>query len=133
MQSKLVVKLLLLVLLGWGNPVFAAQENNESDWEYRYRGKFYLYLTGLDTDIITPLIYDEMFIKFNHTNWDSTETFQQNWLFLGADVEMTDTLFLEVGYMQQYVFDKIENRSNNILYVGFNFNPAQAPVYEYAR
>ncbi|MGA2655228.1 MAG: DUF2490 domain-containing protein [Gammaproteobacteria bacterium] len=107
-------------------------QTHEHEWGNVTRQRVSFYLPDVISDIITPLIYDEVFIKLDNPDWDAdADTIKENWLFLGIDIVTADTWFMTVGYLQHYEFMHHGDQLDNILYLGFNYNPAMVPDYVY--
>ncbi|MFN2428203.1 MAG: DUF2490 domain-containing protein [Candidatus Binatia bacterium] len=64
------------------------------------------------------VVFDEIFLAFNDTDWGANAGFDQNRAFLGAAVHVTDIVRVEGGYMNQFVERAAaSNSSNHILLI----------------
>lgn len=107
---------------------------HENEWDNRFREKVSFYFLKQFLFDWTPLIYDEFFIKLNNPSWNDSDTFEENRLFIGLDIPLIgDKQFLEVGYMQQYLFKENNTELNHIFYVGINFNPLSKSFPQYVK
>lgn len=68
------------------------------------------------------VIWDELFINLNQTDWGVMRGTDQNRLFLGANWKFDELSNLEVGYINQYVNGKTIDRENHILSSTIRFN-----------
>lgn len=107
---------------------------HEGEWGNVMRQRLSFYLPNMLSDYVTPLIYDEIFVKLNNPEWDAeTDTLSQNWLFLGLDIYTSKTWFITTGYLQRYIFKNNGDELDNVIYLGFNYNPAMLPDYVYIK
>ena len=75
---------------------------------------------------ITLVVWDEVFLHLNDTNWGADAGFDQNRIFVGLGFKLRrDSPFrLEVGYMNQYVGrGPAADLSNHIVSVNLFWNP----------
>lgn len=68
------------------------------------------------------VIWDELFINLNQTDWGVMRGTDQNRLFLGANWKFDELSNLEVGYINQYVNGKTIDRENHIISSTIRFN-----------
>lgn len=68
------------------------------------------------------VVWDELFINLNQTDWGVMRGTDQNRLFLGANWKFDELSNLEVGYINQYVNGKTIDRENHILSSTIRFN-----------
>ncbi len=68
------------------------------------------------------MAFDEVFFNLNHPDWVSDSFFQQNRAFIGVSTDISKTVSVDVGYMNQYVFGNSQ-QCNNVLYINFNVSP----------
>ncbi len=68
------------------------------------------------------VVWNELFINLNQTDWGVMRGTDQNRLFLGANWKFDDLSNLEVGYINQYVNGKTIDRENHILSSTIRFN-----------
>lgn len=68
------------------------------------------------------VVWDELFINLNQTDWGVMRGTDQNRLFLGANWKFGELSNLEVGYINQYVNGKTIDRENHILSSTIRFN-----------
>lgn len=69
---------------------------------------------------LTPVIYDEIFFHFNRPPWEFSRSPSQNRMFLGFDIPVAKKSFIEIGYMNRFLFRTNNIRRNNIIYFGVN-------------
>lgn len=108
---------------------------DNSQWASFFREKFSFYFQNtLMDNKWTPLIYDEIFVLMNNPNWlDGVDKLAQNRLFIGVDIPTSKTTFVEIGYLQQALFNDSGNILNHTLYIGFNINTDSLPLAQYVR
>ncbi len=68
------------------------------------------------------VVWNELFINLNQTDWGVMRGTDQNRLFLGANWKFDELSNLEVGYINQYVNGKTIDRENHILSSTIRFN-----------
>lgn len=79
------------------------ERSNQDTWNVRVRFKaISIAQKPLFADF-QPMISDEVFLLLNHPDWVSENTFDQNRLFIGFQVRMTQTLWWQLGYINQYI------------------------------
>jgi hypothetical protein len=106
---------------------------HEAQWNNRLREKISFYFPDKFFKM-TPLIYNEIFINLNNPTWlDGADTIEANDIFIGLDIPVSKTAFIEMGYIQQFLFNETGNTSNPVLYVGINFNPSGRTFPQYVR
>jgi hypothetical protein len=106
---------------------------HESQWSNHLSEKISFYFPDKFFNM-TPLIYNEIFIKLNNPTWlEGTDTIEENKIFIGLDIPFSKTAFIEAGYIQQFLFNEAGNISNPVLYVGINFNPSGRTFPQYVR
>lgn len=62
--------------------------------------------------------FDEIFFNFNHPNWVSPYTFEQNRFFIGLGTQITPSTMMDIGYLNQYLHS-YKNEWENILFLSF--------------
>ncbi len=68
------------------------------------------------------VVYDEIFINLNDTDWGVRKGFDQNRLFLGVNWKFSDFSNVDVGYLNQYVNTNTVDRENHTLMTTLRFN-----------
>jgi hypothetical protein len=106
---------------------------HQPEWQNMFREKVNIYFPKIVGDNIIPVIYDEVFIALNKPEWEDNKTIEQNRIFMGLDITLSKTFFLEVGYLQQYEYGLHNTTLTNVAYIGFNFNNSGVPVSQYVR
>lgn len=92
----------------------------ETDWADKFRQKLIVKFPDKLYDKYTPVVSDEVFINITRPAWITTRVLNQNRAFIGVDIPTSKQTYLEVGYLNQYVFEETSaNEMNNILFVGF--------------
>ena len=64
---------------------------------------------------ISAVIYDELFVNLNETDWGSYRGIDQNRLFLGFNWAFNANTALEMGYINQYINTRTIDRENHIV------------------
>ncbi len=69
------------------------------------------------------VVWDEVMIYFNDTDWGARSGFDQNRLFLGASWQINSKTKVEMGYLNQYINATNIDKENHVLSttLGFNF------------
>lgn len=93
------------------------QRQDQAVWNARWRIKAVSISQTDWFDKLQPMISDEVFLMLNHPEWVTQNTFDQNRLFVGFQIRMKETLWWQIGYMNQYVERNHQNGStmNHIL------------------
>lgn len=73
------------------------------------------------TNNMSMIISDEFFINLNSVNWIITKRFDQNRAYIGVEQQLSPTMFLSAGYMNQYLSLKIP-QFNPVLVINFTVN-----------
>jgi hypothetical protein len=60
------------------------------------------------------VVYDEGFFYLNDTNYGLKRGFDQNRAFAGINWALNDNMNLEIGYLNQYIIDQIQDRMNHV-------------------
>jgi hypothetical protein len=68
------------------------------------------------------VVYDELFINFNQTEWGVRRGIDQNRLFLGVNWKFSDFSNVDVGYLNQFINTRTVDRENHVLMTTFRFN-----------
>lgn len=89
---------------------------------YRWRQMFRVSKPSSMDPHLSWVVYDELFINFNDTDWGVRKGFDQNRLFLGVNWKFSDFSNVDVGYMNQYVNTRTIDRDNHILMTAVRFN-----------
>ncbi len=67
----------------------------------------------------TPVIYDEVFFNANQPSWVTSGIVDQNRAFIGFDTPPWKKTFVEIGYLNQYLFTEPVNRMAHVILVYF--------------
>lgn len=95
----------------------------QTGWNDRFRQKLTLRLPNKLFDKYDPVFSDEIFVNLTRPDWVSTRVLNQNRAFIGVDIPVSKNTYVEVGYMNQYLFEEsTANQMNNILYLGYFIN-----------
>ena len=71
---------------------------------------------------LSLVVWDELFVRLNSTEWGGKAGFDQNRIFLGLGWTFTPGVRAEFGYLNQYVEDKnLINETDNHLIMGSLF------------
>jgi hypothetical protein len=98
------------------------KREGEPQWADRFRNQFLLKFKNVIADRYTPVIWDEIFFNVTRPVWVSHRLFSQNRFFVGIDMPTSKQSYIEVGYMNQYIFRDVEDDMNNVIYLGFYVN-----------
>lgn len=63
--------------------------------------------------------FEEVFFNFNHPAWVSRKFLAENRLFLGIGIELAKYTNFDIGYMNQFQFNRV-NRMNHVIYTNIN-------------
>lgn len=98
---------------------------NSSVWLLHIRQRLKVALPILANQHIVPAIWDEVFFNLNNTPYATHDFVSQNRLFLGFDFIVAKNQILEIGYVNQYIFNSaanLANQMNHVLFLDYNFN-----------
>lgn len=94
----------------------------EETYNTRLRERLTLSLPKFFCNKFTPVLYDELFYNINSPDWVSNQKrVNQNRAFVGIDIPISKKSFVEVGYLNQFLFRFDQNVNENILYLGLYF------------
>ena len=96
--------------------------DNHTGPQVRLRERAYVTLGSIFNDH-RPVIYDEIFLNFNHQNWGSPRFVDQNRAFLGLLFRLKKQLVLETGLMHQWVSNQQSGQGQKIISVALRYNP----------
>lgn len=89
---------------------------NQSQTAIRFRKKISLEMKYRFMKRINPYFYNELFFRFNRTNYTSNSILSENRLFFGFNFYLSRGHFLEMGYINQYQ-SKTPLRKNQINHI----------------
>jgi hypothetical protein len=95
------------------------KHEGQPEWYLRMRERWRLAFPRLLPHKITPVIYDELFFSLNKPVWVNTQTIEQNRAFIGIDTPRWKNTYVEIGYINQYIFSQPTQRMSHILNVYF--------------
>ena len=90
-------------------------QNLDSDKGYRLRQLIKATLPIQAAPGFSFVVWDELFINLNHTDWGANSGFDNNRAFAGIGYAFDKNYKLEIGYLNQYVRQVGTDRSNHIL------------------
>lgn len=93
-----------------------------SEHAYRWRQMVRASMPSTLNPHLSWVVYDELFINFNDTNWGVRKGFDQNRLFLGINWKFSDFSNADIGYLNQYINTKTVDRENHVLMTAIRFN-----------
>ncbi len=93
-----------------------------SDTGYRLRQMLRVTKPIKSQPDIKLVVWDELFVHLNDTDWGAHQGFDQNRLFLGAAIAIQQGFIVEAGYMNQYINSSEVNRINHVLSTTINLN-----------
>ena len=68
------------------------------------------------------VVFDELFINLNQTEWGVRRGIDQNRLFLGMNWKFSDFSNVDVGYLNHFVNTRTLDRENHVLSTTLRFN-----------
>jgi Protein of unknown function (DUF2490) len=71
---------------------------------------------------LSLLVFDELMINFNNTDWNVRRGIDQNRVFAGVAYQANTQTGFEFGYLNQYVNTRTIDRENHILTATFRYN-----------
>lgn len=91
-----------------------------SDWAFRFRERALLSIPL--TEKISLEAADEILLNLKHVQWLTTGTWDQNRASLAIVQQLSESCFISVGYMNQYLFIINAPQSDNVLLMNLRFN-----------
>jgi hypothetical protein len=70
---------------------------------------------------LSLVVYDELFINLNTTDWGARRGVDQNRIFIGGNWKFNRHTYLEAGYMNQLVNKATNNLENHVVSATFGF------------
>lgn len=67
-------------------------------------------------EIVSPIIYDEIFLNLNHPEWVSRKTLSQNRFFLGAQISFNPAIAFIVGYLNRINYNSEDTIKEHLLH-----------------
>lgn len=68
------------------------------------------------------VVFDELFVNLNQTEWGVRRGIDQNRLFLGVNWKFSDFSNVDIGYLNQFVHSRRIDRESHVLMSTFRFN-----------
>lgn len=97
------------------------KDNRSQQWSDVLRQRLLLSLPKKIADTLTPVIYDEVFIRLKNADWLNTNNLiSNNQLFVGVDVPILQQTNLRIGYLNRYRFRKPNNQVDHIIFINLN-------------
>ncbi len=90
------------------------KRDDQPEWLWRVRERWRVAFPERFPQQLTPVIYDEVFFNINQPSWVTTRIIDQNRAFVGIDTKRWKNTFVEVGYINQYIFSEPTNRIAHI-------------------
>lgn len=90
-----------------------------SDWAYRLRQR--ILLNRPLTDNFSIVMSNEIFFNIDKASWIITNRLDQNRAYVGVEQRMSETTYLGVGYMNQYLSTPIP-QANNVLWLNWRID-----------
>lgn len=80
------------------------KQEGQPEWLWRVRERWRVAFPAMLAHEITPVVYDEIFFNLNQPVWIRTDVVDQNRFFVGVDLPPIKNTFLEIGYINQYIW-----------------------------
>lgn len=91
------------------------EEMGEDQYLYRLRQRLLLIFPKGFGSHFSPIFYDEVFYHLNQPGWVPQRGLAQNRAFMGIRVLLTKSINVDIGYMNQYLWDpKIDFDNHNV-------------------
>lgn len=71
---------------------------------------------------LSPILYDEVFYNCNKPSWLAQRGFEQNRAFIGVRIAVAKKVSVDVGYINQYIWNPVIDRDNHIASLTLNVN-----------
>jgi len=98
------------------------KDNAHSQWAIRFRQKLQVLFPNPFNRAITPLIFDEIFFNFNNPAWINQQFLNQNRVFVGVQMPVSDYATLELGYLNRYELLADKNRLSHAIRLSLLIN-----------
>lgn len=85
------------------------------DVGHKIRQLFRLTMPLCEGNPVQLVLYDELFINLNETDYGAQTGFDQNRAFVGINLPLTAATKLELGYLNQYVNGQASDAQNHVL------------------
>lgn len=70
---------------------------------------------------LSVVVYDELFVNFNDTDWGARKGIDQNRIFIGGNWKFNRHSYFEAGYLNQFVNKATVNLENHVISATFGF------------
>ncbi|WP_232410974.1 DUF2490 domain-containing protein [Methylophilus sp. 5] len=71
---------------------------------------------------LSLVMFDELFVNLNQTEWGAQRGIDQNRFFIGANWKFSDFSNVETGYLHQFINTRTVDRENHVLMTTVRFN-----------
>ena len=77
------------------------ERSNQQQIAIQFRERLWARIPIKNIPLYYYSFFDEVFFNFNHPSWVSPYFFEQNRMFLGIAKQLTKTMMLDFGYLNQ--------------------------------
>ncbi|BCA96228.1 hypothetical protein TUM19329_25890 [Legionella antarctica] len=91
---------------------------DESRIALRLRPRMWLRIPFKNNSKYSFSIFDELFFNLNHPQWVSPRLFEQNRAFIGIAAQLSNSILMDVGYLNQHL-RSFTNQTDNVLLLSF--------------
>ncbi|MCL9682608.1 DUF2490 domain-containing protein [Legionella maioricensis] len=94
---------------------------DESRMAIRLRQRMWLRIPFKIESKYSFSLYDEVFFNLNHPEWVSPYLFEQNRAFVGVAAQLSKSILIDIGYLNQYLRSTTQER-DNVLILSFTIS-----------
>ncbi len=101
------------------------KNGRESPMSFRLRERVTYEMKAHYFNALNPVIFDEIFLQLNQTDYASHRMVEQNRFFIGFNWYLTQKNLWEIGYINQYQYhtpQQPQNRMNHVLSLTYMMN-----------
>jgi hypothetical protein len=95
------------------------ERSNESQVSLRFRERLWMHIPIAYSQQYYFSTFDEVFFNMNQPSWVAPRFFDENRAFIGIGKQLTQSTFLDVGYLNQLEFGP-PREMNNVLLLSFS-------------
>jgi hypothetical protein len=100
--------------------------SDQKEFAFRFRQRMAFELSGDHFINVRPLIYNEVFLALNQTNYTSHKFLNENRLFFGFNCYQQNNIWWEIGYMLQYranipISHNRQSHLDHVLVITYNY------------
>ncbi len=97
------------------------KDTRASELAIRLRQRVWVRIPIFHSDKYSYSFFDEVLLNMNHADWVSPYFFEQNRAFIGFATQVSKSVLIDIGYLNQYI-NLASTRLDNVVFLNFTVN-----------